>query len=196
MHDYGYTLHVGIDPKDLNDLLRITHPLPHDIDGDGWNCWGESVGDDINDDRTLHVTFPLERKRQARLLLGVLAARGIPLVPSTRSMYERHNGLLAVLSDTTDWGALDEVEGLGGVRVWRSVCPDPDCGRDHTADPRCKAEQEPEDEPYTEAPGPWAYHVEVRGTDAATARFWELVREAEESLNVQFNVVDAVPLNN
>lgn len=129
-----YALHFGIDVSHLVQLRREFDRGPglaHYIDGDGWNCWGEAVGDDVNDASTLHVVVPLARKRHARLTLGALASVGIPFV--TMGGYDKQTGILAVLTDMDDSGCLDGREGDEHTRSWYRICPDPDCGRDHHA---------------------------------------------------------------
>lgn len=79
------------------------------------------------------------------------------------------------------------------------------CGRDvmdEEADPNLKdvcvdcAESglEPEED-FEEQSGDWAYHIEVKGSDAATDEFWKRVREAEKWTGVVLNIVDAVPIS-
>lgn len=110
-----YHLHVGIDARRLLEAMLTMQECGPIIDGDGWECWGEAVGTDVNDDRTLHVIIPLDSPDRADELVARLRAVG--LLTSAR----RSTGgvpLHAALSDASNWGALDG----GDVRTFYAPC--------------------------------------------------------------------------
>lgn len=100
-----YYLHVGAKPKQLASVLKIVKFLGNRfyIDGDGWETWGEALGTDRNDKKTLHISIAVASTWEARLVAKLLMGE------TTVSKYDGH---YAVLSDHDDWGAFDGVEGL------------------------------------------------------------------------------------
>lgn len=109
-------LHLGIDIARV-DIVRnalqhvLTEGTPTWIDGDGWNCWGEPVGTDVNDASTMHFLVPLEvTPKEADLLVRVLFQAGM-LTPMAAQGNPSLNGTIATYGATDDW----EVEFL----AWR-----------------------------------------------------------------------------
>ena len=103
-------LHLGIDPLNLATALRIIRlnrrPTPF-IDGDGWECWGEAVGTDVNDRRTLHVVVEVPTRKHGRQLASALHAFSV-LTPMARQAPRQQarddaNGAFAVITDPVDW---------------------------------------------------------------------------------------------
>lgn len=101
-------LHVGVAPKNLKDFMRA---LPGgesryvNIDGDGWESWGEPIGTDSNDAETIHVTIPCEAVETDSIIASV---KGY-LVPMKA---ETQKNIVACLTDDDDWSTLN------GHRVW------------------------------------------------------------------------------
>lgn len=99
-------LHVGIDPLHLSKALRLiagTAGYLQHVDGDGWECWGEPVGTDVNDGRTLHVVVLVLTRKEGRVLAGRLYRAGY-LTPFASQSQEDSNGAVAVITDAADWG--------------------------------------------------------------------------------------------
>lgn len=99
------TLHIGVNPLTLSAVKRRTQSLGlglfWEIDGDGWECWGEPVGTDVNDDRTLHLTshVPLTNKAAKR----VVSELADLLTPMGNQSSPIDDGVIACLTDSTDW---------------------------------------------------------------------------------------------
>lgn len=126
-----YHLHVGVDPRSLKAALDAV-PGEVIIDGDGWEVWAEPIGTDNNDDRTLHVVIPVGSREEADGLVAALR-EGRVLTP----MRQNVGGVPAdaVLTDASNWSALDGVEGLYGTHVYWSPCSW--CGADVMDEDAC-----------------------------------------------------------
>lgn len=124
-----YVLHLGVEPVNLAPVRRALEAVPAvavNVDGDGWNSWGERVGTDVNDRVTLHVTATLEGteqgvRAQARDVVARLDGHG-HLVTSTEGLRT-----VAVLTTDADYN-VDEAGGVvwsrtGGACVERIVSP-------------------------------------------------------------------------
>jgi hypothetical protein len=96
-----YTLHIGVDPLNLLAVLRRTDsPSYWHIDGDGWNTWGEAVGTDVNDRRTLHLSSKVPvTKADARHVLLELD----DLLTVMTNQSPGNGGGIAVLTNVEDW---------------------------------------------------------------------------------------------
>jgi hypothetical protein len=92
------TLHIGVDVTHLNAVTRSSHPIRWVIDGDGWEVWGESVGDDNNDATTLHlISAEAVGDVAARQIVTDLLEHLVPMLRNTEP------GTVAVLTDVSDW---------------------------------------------------------------------------------------------
>lgn len=113
-----YYLHVGLKPKQIKSVMKIIHvlSLPHYIDGDGWETWGEALGTDLNDKKTLHVTIRVETHWVARLVAKVLMGETTP----------SKDGHYAVLTDWDNWSELDGDEGCIAFYVPQSKLSETD----------------------------------------------------------------------
>lgn len=98
-------LHLGIDVRDLHDILRQL-PTEPAVDGDGWDVWGEPVGSAGNDGSTLHVVTLTDPCHSDRLVAN-LAARLATM---------RGSLTVAVETPPEDWGVADS-----GGRVWHRI---------------------------------------------------------------------------
>ena len=96
------TLHIGVDVEVLGAVLKASHPrYQWDIDGDGWECWGEAPATDVNDASTLHLTLSTPvTDLQAQVIVRELAPWLTLLRNQTNPI---DNGTLATLTDVTDW---------------------------------------------------------------------------------------------
>lgn len=109
-----YDVHIGIE-EDAVDLAlatldRFTVTVATYADGDGWNCWGEPPGTDVNNATTRHVIARVDRLGQAIDLALALAEDGNPwremLTPSDSRKHgggTRLDGVLVTVSQSTDW---------------------------------------------------------------------------------------------
>lgn len=110
-------LHLGLDIARVEIVKRaLARVLPEGtpiwIDGDGWNCWGEPVGTDVNDQSTMHTLISLEvTPADAHLLVTVLYQAGM-LTPMGGQGNASLNGVVASYGATDDW----EIEFL----TWRA----------------------------------------------------------------------------
>ncbi|WP_263729981.1 hypothetical protein [Cellulomonas sp. SG140] len=91
-------LHVGVNITKLRDFLRDSE-VDWEMDGDGWEVWGERVGDDANDTLTLHLTTEVDSTADAVALIAS-AERARLLTPMVGG---GALGALAVLTDPSDW---------------------------------------------------------------------------------------------
>lgn len=131
-HDPGVlpprVLHIGVHRDRLVRLMDLTAPaVQWDIDGDGWNTWGEEPGEDRNDDDTLHAST-----RDA--LSDADAVRLFARLHNTGMLTKIADGLLseayAALSDphthSEDTARIDSTGTVTDREVRRRVCAD--CG--------------------------------------------------------------------
>lgn len=101
-------LHFGIHRDLVEDLRRVLHmffpkgwAFAH---GDGYNCWGEDMGTDVNDEDTAHVVTYFDGQiTDAIQVLIVLHEHGVPLVPMAGQSRPSLNGPIACLTDAEDW---------------------------------------------------------------------------------------------
>lgn len=104
MMDTRSVMHVGVKPENVASLTAFARRagLSMAVDGDGWNCWGEAPGTDVNDLTTLHVV--LEGANLAvwvwDMLLTAMILEGVPLAQMTS---ENDRGVLAAVSEWEDW---------------------------------------------------------------------------------------------
>lgn len=96
------TLHIGVDVEVLGAVLKASNPRYHwEIDGDGWECWGEAPATDVNDPSTLHLTLSTPvTDLQATVIVKELA-QWLTLLRNQSNPID--NGTMATLTDTTDW---------------------------------------------------------------------------------------------
>lgn len=97
------TLHIGVDVEVLGAVLKhgVRHGYGWVIDGDGWECWGEAPGDDVNDATTLHLTLSTPvTDLQATVIVGQVA-QWLTLLANQSNPID--NGTLATLTDVSDW---------------------------------------------------------------------------------------------
>jgi len=116
MIDHVRTLHIGVDPRHLLTVMRRTRAqipgLGWTIDGDGWETWGEAVGTDLNDDRTLHLTSTvLLPDDQALQVVDALAGL------LTAMVHTGPGSALGVLTHFTDWSEQVATIGAHGVVI-------------------------------------------------------------------------------
>lgn len=99
-----YHLHVGVKPKQMKTVQSIAFRLGITplIDGDGWTVWGERLGVNGNDKKTLHVILPVESQWEARFVAKLLL--GETQVTSGTGEY-------AVLTDAGVWSQFDYEDG-------------------------------------------------------------------------------------
>lgn len=81
-HSSPYALHFGLPLVTRPEMITwLTDQLaargqaeapPVYVEGDGWNCWGEAIGTDINDDFTYHVVIPVKSPREGQRLMADL----------------------------------------------------------------------------------------------------------------------------
>jgi hypothetical protein len=107
-----YAIHIGVGPRSVQAVLRIARAagVVSFVDGDGWNAWGEGVGQAGNDQRTLHVVLEAAGPTEAEVLLSRLGAVSMVAMDGGQQ-----TGVRSVITDMDDWGAYDGVE--GNVRV-------------------------------------------------------------------------------
>jgi hypothetical protein len=99
------TLHIGVSPLNLLAVMRRTQALGlglgWSIEGDGWECWGEAVGTDVNDDYTLHLTsIESLTNKTAKAVVDELADLLTSLAAQSNPI---DNGVVAVLTDVHDY---------------------------------------------------------------------------------------------
>ena len=108
----AWALHFGIHASLSEDLRRVLHlmfPKGWAIcHGDGWNCWGEDVGTDVNDADTVHVFVYYNGDLSDAISAVVrLHEANVPLVPIAEQGSDVFNGTVASLTDAEDWA--DEI---------------------------------------------------------------------------------------
>lgn len=112
-----HVLHLGVIPRDLMRVIRLARAVMDsaEVEGDGWNAWGEAVGSDANDESALHVTATISGPQEnvaevTAQLVDQLHRQGVLVVSS--------EGLetVAVLTSDADYN----VDESGGV-VWAQV---------------------------------------------------------------------------
>lgn len=94
------TLHVGCTARELFNLTRAATSLglpDATIHGDGWECWGEPLGEDVNDKKTLHVMFSAEEIR------GDVVVRLNALANLISMAVKRQSGVYASVTSFEDW---------------------------------------------------------------------------------------------
>lgn len=109
-------LHLGIpvmtNPILIKDLIeRLQDSHPHSslvyVEGDGWNCWGEKPGTDINDETTYHVVIPVSSPRHGQQIVTELLEDQYGfknLIPMQQPWWdEDHAEVIAVVTDGQDW---------------------------------------------------------------------------------------------
>jgi len=107
-------LHMGLSLPDakrlvefVKDQATMTPALPVYVDGDGWNCWGEAVGSDINDESTYHVIIPVESPRAGQQLVLTLLDHQFGferLVAMEQPWWPADAvGVIGVVTDGVDW---------------------------------------------------------------------------------------------
>lgn len=97
-----YAVHIGLKADNVHVIHE--HTGRHVItDGDGWNCWGDKPGVDVNDTDTLHAILgPFETDRAAFLQARkITEQRGEVLEPMAG--YPQQTGIKAVVTSWDDW---------------------------------------------------------------------------------------------
>jgi|GEM_PF-7112803 len=92
-------LHFGVDVTTLHEVARLVESWGRDVevDGDGWEAWGEPIGHHGNDARTVHVMlrgYDNEVTQDAMAL-----ARAVSLVPFQTGGFQ---GVAVVATDVDD----------------------------------------------------------------------------------------------
>lgn len=95
----AHLLHFGVWPSDLRTVLFAAKEANRiqrvSIDGSGWEDWEKAVGEGVNDDRTMHITFDVLGPRTRETAWAFL--RPIANMTPPRLVDE---GAIAILSDT------------------------------------------------------------------------------------------------
>lgn len=116
-HGSPYALHMGLRLVAEPDLIIGLTGMVADfyeadapfvfVDGDGWNCWGEDVGTDLNDADTYHVVIPVKSPREGQKIVAHLLDFNfghLHLAPIRDSLHgEDQVPVIAVITDGRDW---------------------------------------------------------------------------------------------
>lgn len=114
-------VHLGVEPERIDKVRDLLGKGPDAIyvDGDGWECWGEAPGTDVNNSTTMHMIFelPWESKPNNRQLLERTVEKVVKGLQEylTPMQVDHQTGIIACLSDSEDWSTLDG----GPVRNYR-----------------------------------------------------------------------------
>ena len=99
------TMHIGVDVTTLAGTVRVIEDMGRDaiVDGDGWETWGEAIGTDVNDHRTVHVVIPDVQDHPYEIENVSRALRNLGhLVPMRANV--AHDDVVVILTDSEDWG--------------------------------------------------------------------------------------------
>lgn len=72
-------LHIGVKPLQLDRVVRalFTEDFSIELNGDGWNAWGDRVGSSGNDDATMHGIIAVKDVETARKVVAILPETSI-----------------------------------------------------------------------------------------------------------------------
>lgn len=67
-------LHIGVKPLQLDRVVRalFAEDFSIQLNGDGWNLWGDRVGSSGNDDSTMHGIITVKDVETARKVISIL----------------------------------------------------------------------------------------------------------------------------
>ena len=133
------TLHIGVDlGANLTQTLRwLTNTGERSVlDGDGWNAWGEAVGESNNNDRTLHITVEVEADTTSGVIADAARIVTDLWIQNTLVQMDKHTdegypilgGAYAVLTNPEDWSR--------AAFIWSSDDPDATSILGESLDPR------------------------------------------------------------
>lgn len=96
-----FAVHFGAKQSDIPALTEVFRPAIVFVDGDGWNCWGDKPGADVNDADTYHVVIKAPIFHDALVVRSLVLARKDLLVPM--GGHRTQEGILVIVSDWDDW---------------------------------------------------------------------------------------------
>lgn len=101
----GFDIHIGLRPEDIDFFRDRAKEVSGEVyvDGDGWEVWGDKIGQNGNDD-IAHVICRTADADEAILLAHNFSIRYLPILKSMHlQSSEVNNGLIVAVTRAEDW---------------------------------------------------------------------------------------------